>query len=95
MKKNNTFVANNTVRVDVTPAQQKLLELITPSESITYYKSLKVVHENSLFNLIDGMEDLQASFSTQLLLDAIHRIYSETIISRVKNNSTISEKCDW
>jgi len=79
------FVAN-TVCVQVTPAQQKLLQLVTPVEAEDYFKSLKAVHYLGTYCIGADMADLPASGLVHQLIDALNDIVIEKLISNRKTN---------
>lgn len=87
LKMSNTknFVTNNTVCVRVTPAQQKLLQLITPVEAQDFYKSLKNVHYLGTYCVENSMVELCKAGYVHQLLDAIQAISQEHFINNLKS----------
>ena len=86
MDKKNKFVTKDTVCVQVTPAQQKLLQFITPIEAEDIYNSLKKVHYLGTYCVDTEMAELSSSRYVHELLDAIQQIVNETFINNLKTS---------
>jgi len=84
MSNENNFVSGNAVCVTVTPAQHKLLQLITPIEASDFYKALKHVHYTATYCVeVDFVIPYKHGYVHQIL-DAIQAIAQETTINNLK-----------
>ena len=77
MSKKNKFVSGNAVCVTVTPAQHKLLQLITPIEASDFYKALKHVHYTATYCVDVDFFIPQKHGYVHQILDAIQAIAQE------------------
>ena len=84
MDKKNNFVTKDTVCVQVTPAQQKLLKLISHVEAEDYFTSLKQVHYLGTYCVDKDMIELWQNGYVHDLLDAIQEIKQEHFINNLK-----------
>jgi len=84
MTEENNFVTGNTVCVTVTPAQQKLLKLISHPEAEDYFNSLKNVHYLGTYCVDKDMVQLWQNGYVHSLLDAIQEIKQEHFINNLK-----------
>ncbi len=78
------FVTQDTVWVQVTPAQQKLLSLLSHLEAEDYYNSLKQVHYLGTYCVDKDMLELWQNGYVHNLLDAIQEIKQEHFINNLK-----------
>lgn len=86
MSKEKNFVATNAVCVKVTPAQQRLLQLLKGSEAADFADSLRTVHYNGTYGVPVDNYCPQSSRYTHLLLDAIQDIADRHEISKNQNS---------
>ena len=86
MQSENQFVATNAVCVKVTPAQQRLLQLLKGSEAADFADSLRTVHYNGTYGVPVDNYCPQSSRYTHLLLDAIQDIADRHEISKNQNS---------
>jgi len=89
MSNEKKFVTKNTIGIQVTPAQQHLLQLISHIESEDIYTSLKTVHYLGTYCADKEMVDLQHSATVHTLLDAIHDIKQEHLIHKLNTNTSL------
>lgn len=85
MSKENKFVTTTSM-VEVTSAQQKLLQLITLTEAEDFANSLKAIHFLGTYCVSNEMADLPSSHYTHILLDAIQEIAQENFIKNLKKS---------
>lgn len=77
MQEENEFVTGTTC-VQVTPAQQKLLELLTPSNAEDYLNSLTAIHELATYFVCDkDLVNLRASYQAQILINYLQELTKE------------------
>lgn len=84
MSKEKTIVAEGTVCIQVTPAQQKLLKLISHVEAEDYFTSLKQVHYLGTYCVDKDMVELWQNGYVHNLLDAIQEIKQEHFVNNLK-----------
>lgn len=84
MSEEKKIVAVDTECVQVTPAQKKLLKLITHVEAEDYFTSLKQVHYLGTYCVDKDMVELWQHGYVHHLLDAIQEIKQEHIITNLK-----------
>ena len=84
MSKEKNFVTEGTVCIQVTPAQQKLLKLISHVEAEDYFTSLKNVHYLGTYCVDKDMVELWQNGYVHSLLDAIQEIKQEHFIYNLK-----------
>ncbi len=77
MRKPENLIVSATTYVEVTLAQQELLNLITPVEAETFADALRSIHENGTYFVDEDLIDPSASLNTHLLLEVIQKIQKE------------------
>jgi hypothetical protein len=84
MSNKKSIVTEGTVCIQVTPAQQKLLQLISHTEAEDYFNSLKSVHYLGTYCVNKDMVELWQNGYVHNLLDVIQEIKQEHFITNLK-----------
>lgn len=77
MSKEKKLVAKNTVCIQVTPAQQNLLKLLSHQHAEEYFAALKHVHYTSTYCVNKDLLDLWKNGCVHDLLDVVREIKDE------------------
>lgn len=73
-------------KIDITPAQKELLELLIHKEVNDYFEALKMIHYLGTYCVKEGMVELWASRLVHDLLDLIQKIALEHIRMKIRND---------
>lgn len=85
MTKEKEFVSGNAVCVTVTPAQQRLLQLLKGPEAQDFADSLRTVHYNGTYGVTVEEFCPSSSRYTHLLLDAVQALATENYFTYTKS----------
>jgi len=77
MRNPENLIVSVTTFVEVTLAQQELLDLIKPVEAETFADSLRAIHKNGTYYVDKDLINPSASFHTHLLLEVLQKIQKE------------------
>lgn len=70
-------IENGRRKVLISPVQEKLLALLSPTEAKDYAQALKTVHHLATYYVDAEIVDLQASQKTQLLYETLLELSEE------------------